>query len=198
MHDPLADYRTKRDFGATPEPAPAPPRRRGDDVFVVHRHEARNLHYDLRLEQHGVLKSWAVPRGFSYDPAEKRLAVRTEDHPLEYEHFHGRIPKGQYGAGTMTIWDRGTYRLVKQTDWDKAFEQGEIKVLLFGRRLRGEWHLVRTQQSKNSWLLFKSRDRYAGTRASARLSAIRRSSSKPSSPDGARCCTKPPMATPMP
>lgn len=162
MHDPLADYRSKRDFATTPEPEPAGPVARGDDRFVVHRHEARNLHYDLRLEHAGVLKSWAVPRGFSYDPADKRLAVRTEDHPLEYEHFHGRIPKGQYGAGTMTIWDRGRYQLVKIPDWNEALARGELKVVLHGRRLRGEWHLVRTQQSKNSWLLFKSRDAYAG------------------------------------
>lgn len=162
MQDPLAEYRQKRDFAATPEPAGEAAVPRGDDVFVVHRHEARQLHYDLRLEHQGVLKSWAVPRGFSYAPAEKRLAVRTEDHPLAYEHFSGRIPKGQYGAGTMTIWDRGTYRLVKEPDWERAMAKGELKALLFGRRLRGEWHLVRTQQGPSTWLLFKSKDRYAG------------------------------------
>jgi len=162
MRDPLAEYREKRDFAATPEPDPAQPTTRSDDVFVVHRHEARQLHYDLRLERNGVLKSWAVPRGFSYAPSEKRLAVRTEDHPLEYEHFHGRIPKGQYGAGTMTIWDRGTYELVKIPTWQQAMEQGELKIVLNGRRLRGEWHLVRTQQANNSWLLFKSKDRFSG------------------------------------
>lgn len=162
MQDPLAEYRQKRDFAATPEPAGDRATPRADDVFVVHRHEARQLHYDLRLEHGGVLKSWAVPRGFSYAPAEKRLAVRTEDHPLAYEHFSGRIPKGQYGAGTMAIWDRGTYRLVKEPDWERAMAKGELKALLFGRRLRGEWHLVRTQQGPNTWLLFKSKDRYAG------------------------------------
>ncbi|MBL8737803.1 MAG: non-homologous end-joining DNA ligase [Planctomycetes bacterium] len=162
MHDPLADYRKKRDFAATPEPAGERGPQRADVVFVVHRHEARQLHYDLRLEHDGVLKSWAVPRGFSYDPAEKRLAVRTEDHPLAYEHFSGRIPKGQYGAGTMLRWDHGHFRLVKAPDWATAMAQGELKVLLFGRRLRGEWHLVRTNQGPNTWLLFKSKDRYAG------------------------------------
>ncbi len=162
MTDPLEQYRDKRDFDKTPEPAPKPLRPGVDRVFVVHRHEARNLHYDLRLERAGVLCSWAVPRGFSYDPSEKRLAVRTEDHPIEYEHFHGRIPKGEYGAGTMTIWDRGHYELVKITDWDEAIARGEVKVRLYGRRLRGEWHLVRTTQSKNSWLLFKSRDLFSG------------------------------------
>jgi bifunctional non-homologous end joining protein LigD len=165
MNDPLDDYRRKRDFDRTPEPAPAavpPPGRGAAPVFVVHRHEARNLHYDLRLATEGVLRSWAVPKGFSYDPGDKRLAVQTEDHPLEYEHFHGRIPKGQYGAGTMTIWDRGRYELVKVADWPTAMQAGEVKVRLYGRRLRGEWHLVKTQQSKNSWLLFKSKDLWAG------------------------------------
>ncbi len=133
MTDPLDDYRRKRDFDRTPEPAAG-----------------------------GVLCSWAVPKGFSYDPGEKRLAVRTEDHPLAYEHFSGRIPKGQYGAGTMAIWDRGSYALVKAAGWDEAMARGELKFVLRGRRLRGEWHLVRTQQGPNTWLLFKSRDVYAG------------------------------------
>lgn len=164
MAGPLDEYRRKRDFARTPEPAPGPLRTAAEaPVFVVHRHEARNLHYDLRLEADGVLRSWAVPRGFSYQPGDKRLAVRTEDHPLEYEHFHGRIPKGEYGAGTMRIWDRGRYQLVKITDWATALQQGEVKVRLFGRRLRGEWHLVKTNQGKNTWLLFKSRDRWSGT-----------------------------------
>jgi len=164
MSGSLDDYRDKRDFARTPEPGPAlPPGRVGAPVFVVHRHEARNLHYDLRLETGGLLRSWAVPRGFSYDPADKRLAVQTEDHPLAYEHFHGRIPKGEYGAGTMTIWDRGTYEVVKAPDLAAAFAQGEVKVRMFGRRLRGEWHLVKTTQAKNSWLLFKSKDAWSGT-----------------------------------
>jgi bifunctional non-homologous end joining protein LigD len=162
VRDPLADYRDKRDFRRTPEPTGDGSIDRPGNGFVVHRHEARQLHYDLRLEHGGVLKSWAVPRGFSYDPAQKRLAVRTEDHPLAYEHFHGRIPAGQYGAGTMTIWDRGHFALTKITEWDAAMAAGELKILLFGRRLRGEWHLVRTQQGPGTWLLFKSRDRYAG------------------------------------
>lgn len=163
MRDPLDDYRKKRDFGATPEPAPGEQDiARPGNAFVVHRHEARQLHYDLRLEHEGVLKSWAVPRGFSYDRSEKRLAVRTEDHPIEYEHFSGRIPKGQYGAGTMAIWDRGTYELVKIPTWEESLDKGELKIVLHGRRLRGEWHLVRTTQGKNTWLLFKSKDRFAG------------------------------------
>ena len=156
-------YRAKRDFERTAEPAPGAGAARGDaPVFVVHRHDARNLHYDLRLEMEGVLRSWAVPKGFSYDPKDKHLAVRTEDHPLEYEHFDGVIPKGEYGAGSMTIWDRGTYATVVEPDPAKAVLSGEVKLLLYGRRLRGEWHMVKTKGGPNHWLLFKSKDRYAG------------------------------------
>jgi len=166
MTDSLDDYRKKRDFGATPEPAPDVPVERaeldGPPVFVVHRHEARNLHYDLRLEMEGVLRSWAVPKGFSYDPSQKRLAVRTEDHPLEYEHFDGMIPEGQYGAGAMTIWDRGRYEVLVADDGPSAVRSGEVKVLFYGRKLRGEWHMVKTNGGPNHWLLFKSKDRYAG------------------------------------
>lgn len=167
---PLGDYEKKRDFERTPEPPARRPRRKpgGDPLFVVHRHEARRLHYDLRLERRGVLLSWAVPKGFSYDPTDKHLAVRTEDHPLEYEDFHGVIPKGEYGAGTMQIWDRGRVTYLNGEDGPEA---GEVKVVLRGRRLRGEWHLVRTKQGPNTWLLFKSRDRYAGVRRDSVLGA---------------------------
>ena len=164
----IDDYRRKRDFSKTPEPAPEAGPRPGAAVFVVHRHEARRLHYDLRLEMEGVLRSWAVPKGFSYDPKSKRLAVRTEDHPIEYEHFEGVIPKGEYGAGTMTIWDRGTYELVNR-DGIHGVEKGKLEFRLFGRRLRGEWHLVLTKAKEkdrvsNEWLVFKSsRDVYART-----------------------------------
>ncbi|MFQ5789249.1 MAG: DNA polymerase ligase N-terminal domain-containing protein, partial [Acidobacteriota bacterium] len=120
----LDEYGKKRDFRRTPEPPPGKLEGRpGAPAFVVHRHEARRLHYDLRLEMEGVLKSWAVPRGFSYVPSVKRLAVRTEDHPLEYEHFEGVIPKDAYGAGTMTIWDRGSYRLAKGQAGPAAIEE---------------------------------------------------------------------------
>lgn len=164
----LDDYRRKRDFERTREPAadsPADPShsrgQRSRPAFVVHRHEATRLHYDLRLEMEGVLRSWAVPKGFDYDPTAKHLAVRTEDHPIEYEDFDGVIPDGQYGAGAMTIWDRGTYEVVLGTG-PEAVAKGELKVVLRGRRLRGEWHLVKTKGGPNHWLLFKSRDRYAG------------------------------------
>jgi len=154
-------YRAKRDFGATPEPAPGPPPRPGAETrFVVQRHEARRLHYDLRLEVGGVLASFAVPKGFSWDPAAKHLAVRTEDHPLEYLTFEGTIPKGQYGAGTMTVWDSGTYSLAKGGAPEAALAAGKLEVAFRGRRLRGEWHMVKTR-GEDQWLLFKYRDRYA-------------------------------------
>jgi len=167
---PLDDYGKKRDFERTPEPPAKRPRRKpgAEPIFVVHRHEARRLHYDLRLERKGVLLSWAVPKGFSYDPADKHLAVRTEDHPLEYEDFHGVIPKGEYGAGTMQIWDRGRVTYLNGEDGPEA---GEVKIVLRGRRLRGEWHLVQTKQGPNTWLIFKSRDRYAGVRRDSVLGA---------------------------
>lgn len=170
MARPLGDYEKKRDFERTPEPPGRRPRRApgAPPIFVVHRHEARRLHYDLRLEREGVLLSWAVPKGFSYDPADKHLAVRTEDHPLEYEDFHGVIPKGEYGAGTMQIWDRGR---VTYLNGPAGVEAGEVKIVLSGRRLRGEWHLVQTKQGPNTWLLFKSRDRYAGVRRDTVLGA---------------------------
>ena len=137
-------------------------------VFVVHRHDARRLHYDLRLEMNGVLVSWAIPRGISYDPADKRLAVHTEDHPMEYETFEGVIPKGEYGAGTMTIFDRGHYEVLNG-DPSAAVEGGDIKLVLHGRRFRGEWHVIRTKGQNpdattrpgREWLIFKARDRYA-------------------------------------
>ena len=167
---PTADYDAKRDFGRTPEPLPAPAAGSeeqilaADGTFVIHRHEARRLHYDLRMATDRVLVCWAVPRGFSYDPAVKHLAVHTEDHPLRYRTFEGVIPKGEYGAGTMLIWDTGSYEVLKADDLAAAIGAGEVKVVLRGRRLRGEWHLVRTragQNGKDEWLLFKARDRYS-------------------------------------
>lgn len=159
----IEEYRAKRDFRKTPEPAPETERKTGlDDLeFVVHRHDATRLHYDLRLEMEGVLRSWAVPKGFSYSPEDKRLAVRTEDHPFEYLTFEGVIPKGEYGAGSMTIWDRGTYRFVNR-DGIGGVGAGKVEIALRGRRLRGEWHLVLTKGGgSDEWLLFKARDRYA-------------------------------------
>jgi len=173
MNEPLDAYDKKRDFGQTPEPRARKTKKKaarkrrastaGDKqpVFVVHYHDARNLHYDLRLEMDGVLKSWAVPKGFSYDPKEKKFAVQTEDHPLEYKDFHGLIPSGNYGAGPMTIWDRGTFRLVDEVDGPQAIADGKLELILDGGRLRGEWHMVKLKNERAGWLLFKSKDRYA-------------------------------------
>ncbi len=133
------EYRRQRDLSGTPEPPAAVPARHGSR-FVAHRHEARRLHYDLRLEAGGVLACFAVPRGFSYDAVDKRLAVRTEDHPLGYESFEGVIPAGSCGAATMRIWDSGVYELLRATDIAQALGRGEPKLVLKGRRAgRPSW-----------------------------------------------------------
>ena len=138
----LQPYRRKRNFERTPEPAPseaaAPPQ---GFSFVVQKHAARRLHYDFRLELNGVLKSWAVTKGPSFDPADKRLAVHVEDHPLEYGRFEGVIPKGQYGGGTVMIWDRGRWE--PEGDPDKGYAKGKLSFRLFGQRLQGRWTLAR-------------------------------------------------------
>src|SRR5437588_6976213 len=152
--DSLERYRAKRDLGATPEPAGgdgAPASARDAPRFVIQEHHATRLHWDLRLEHDGALASWAVPNGIPQDPKENRLAVRTEDHPLEYLEFHGEIPKGQYGAGTMTIWDRGTYELLK-------WEERKVEVAFHGERLRGRYGLFpigRDGSSKNDWMIHR-------------------------------------------
>jgi bifunctional non-homologous end joining protein LigD len=155
----LDEYRQKRDFGATPEPAPesAPAGAGGRPRFVVQRHDARALHFDLRLEVDGVLQSWAVPKGPPLREGPKRLAVRTEDHPLEYLTFEAVIPEGQYGAGRMTVWDSGTYEAEKRAE-------DELKLVLEGRILRGGYHLVRTtgRGGKEEWLIFRSASGPAG------------------------------------
>ena len=164
----LGTYRRKRDFKATPEPPPNEAKRRRparEPSFVVHKHHARRLHYDLRLEMDGALASWAVPKGPSFDPKERRLAVETEDHPIEYGGFEGRIPEGQYGAGDSIIWDRGTYETDPPGQASQMRKKGHIVFELFGEKLKGRWHLVRTRTvpgDKQQWLLFKSaRDRHA-------------------------------------
>jgi bifunctional non-homologous end joining protein LigD len=161
----LREYRRKRDFKVTPEPAPearssgsaAQPR------FMVHKHDATRLHYDVRLEMDGALASWAVPKGPSYDPGVKRLAVQTEDHPLEYGHFEGRIPDGEYGAGDSIIWDEGTYDTVPPGQASAQRKKGHLTLQLVGHKLKGRWHLVRTrpQGGKSQWLMFKAKDELA-------------------------------------
>ncbi len=160
----LRRYREKRDFSATPEPAaeaPAVWRRDGRPGFVVHKHAARRLHYDFRLEIDGVLKSWAVPRGPSLDPQVKRLAIAVEDHPLAYADFEGVIPQGQYGAGAVLIWDRGVW--IPLRDPLQSYRDGLIEFALQGERLRGCWVLVRIGRNggRRNWLLIKRHDREA-------------------------------------
>jgi DNA ligase D-like protein (predicted 3'-phosphoesterase) len=165
--DRLADYHRKRDFDRTSEPrgeaAPS-----GDAArFVIQKHRARRLHYDLRLEVGGVLKSWAVPKGPSLDPRDKRLAVAVEDHPLEYGGFEGVIPEGEYGAGTVLIWDTGTYRNItnkggRDVPADEAIEAGHLDVWLEGEKLAGGFALIRTKRHDGrDWLLVKMKDRAA-------------------------------------
>src|SRR5580704_10970822 len=133
----LEEYRKKRDFNATPEPAGrARPRSSGKRIFVVQKNDATRLHYDFRLEINGVLASWAVPKGPSMNPADKRLAVRTEDHPIDYADFEGVIPKGQYGAGTVMVWDKGMYELEGDLSPEGQLARSEIKVALHGKKRR--------------------------------------------------------------
>src|ERR1700738_2279865 len=136
----LEKYREKRKFNVTAEPRGGTIKR-GGDAFVIQKHAARNLHYDLRLAHDGVMKSWAVARGPSLVPGEKRLAVHVEDHPIEYNTFEGTIPKGQYGGGTVMIWDRG--RWYPEGDAEKGYRQGRLTFRLDGEKLHGRWHLVR-------------------------------------------------------
>jgi bifunctional non-homologous end joining protein LigD len=155
----LEEYRRKRDFTKTPEPAPGEGAGRGKR-FCFQRHEATALHYDLRLEVEGVLVSWAVPKGPTLDPAVKRLAIRTEDHPLEYLEFEGIIPAGNYGAGSMMLWDVGTYEVIGDVDPAGQLARGDFKFRLWGRRVRGEFAIVRTKGGKgNEWLLIKKKDK---------------------------------------
>ena len=157
----LAEYRRKRDPRATPEPFGGP-RPAGGRRFVVHKHSARRLHYDLRLQIDGVLKSWAVPKGPSVRAHEKRLAVHVEDHPLEYGSFEGVIPEGNYGAGPSIVWDAGRFELVKPEPAREQIERGKLEFELFGFKLRGRWTLARMSGKAKDWLLLKKADAYAG------------------------------------
>lgn len=164
----LKTYRSKRDFRVTGEPEGSA-RSNGSSkglLYVIQKHEASHLHYDFRLEWRGVLLSWAIPKGPSLDPAVKRLAARVEDHPVEYGGFEGSIPRGEYGGGTVMLWDRGTWK-PEVPDVDAALGEGELKFTLNGKKLKGSWVLVRTKgyggSKKESWLLIKHRDRYAST-----------------------------------
>ncbi len=154
----LKEYKAKRNFSVTAEPAGKvlPKKVKGASRFIIQKHDATRLHYDLRLEMDGVLKSWAVPKGLPWTKGEKHLAVEVEDHPVEYGGFEGIIPKGQYGGGSV-MWDRGTYRVFGE-DPLKSLREGKLHFLLEGEKARGEWRLVRTQMggAKTQWLLLKS------------------------------------------
>ncbi|RZA05907.1 MAG: ATP-dependent DNA ligase, partial [Proteobacteria bacterium] len=158
---PLAEYIQKRDFKKTAEPK-AKVKKSKTPIFVVQEHHASHLHYDFRLEMDGVLKSWAVPKGPSLDPAVKRLAVEVEDHPLDYASFAGEIPKGEYGGGTVYIWDNGTFE--PNGDGMAALKKGRLEFTLKGKKLKGAWILVRTGRasSKPQWLLIKRHDEFTG------------------------------------
>ncbi|HTO10479.1 MAG TPA: non-homologous end-joining DNA ligase, partial [Candidatus Binatia bacterium] len=160
MATPLDAYRNKRDPARTPEPFGGP--RAGDGrLFVVQKHAARRLHYDVRLEMDGVLKSWAVPKGPSLKAEEKRLAVHVEDHPVAYADFEGIIPEGNYGAGAVIVWDRGWYRLVKDGAPAAQLASGRLEVELFGVKLRGRWTLARMSGAGKDWLMLKKADAHA-------------------------------------
>jgi bifunctional non-homologous end joining protein LigD len=162
--DPLASYRAKRSLERTPEPAGSlanEPESPGGGLFVVHKHAARRLHFDLRLEMEGVLRSWAVPKGPSYDTADKRLAVLVEDHPLEYGDFEGLIPEGNYGAGAVIVWDRG--RWIPVEDPIAGLAKGKLLFELHGLKLHGMWTLVKIKKAEKEWLLIKERDGYASS-----------------------------------
>jgi DNA ligase D-like protein (predicted 3'-phosphoesterase) len=172
--DKLESYRKKRDLRKTGEPSGEGGASGDRPIFVVQKHDASRLHYDFRLEVGGVLKSWAVPKGPSTDPREKRLAVPTEDHPLDYADFEGVIPEGEYGAGTVLVWDTGPYRNLKEENLDedeepvgmeRSLEEGEATVWLEGKKLRGGYALVRTDGGDDErWLLIKMDDDEADAR----------------------------------
>ncbi len=173
----LTEYERKRDFSKTNEPSGKKKKskgkaRRRHPRFSIQKHSATSLHYDLRLEVDGVLASWAVPKGPSLNPADKRLAMRTEDHPLEYLEWEGVIPKGEYGAGPMIVWDRGVFQNISETrsgkpmDLATAIEKGDVKIFMLGEKIKGAYALVRTGPAgdRERWLLIKKRDEGADAR----------------------------------
>jgi bifunctional non-homologous end joining protein LigD len=166
----LKKYRSKRNFEVTSEPSGSGSKRKSSKTelaYVIQKHQASHLHYDFRMEWRGVLLSWAIPKGPSLDPSVKRLAAAVEDHPVEYGSFEGVIPEGEYGGGTVMLWDTGTWT-PEDTDVDTALRKGELKFTLQGKKLKGSWVLIRTKggfggSSKPQWLLIKHRDQYVST-----------------------------------
>lgn len=163
----LSEYRKKRDFKTTPEPPGngGAVKKKAPLIYVIQKHRASHLHYDFRLAWNGALLSWAVPKGPSLDPSIKRLAMQVEDHPIEYANFEGVIPEGEYGAGTVMVWDKGTWE-PEGPDVNAALQKGDLKFTLHGEKLKGSWVLVRTRaygssRGRSAWLLIKHRDQYA-------------------------------------
>src|SRR5690554_1181961 len=160
--DPLKRYKSKRNFSVTSEPAEGGQANESAPAFVVQKHWATRLHYDFRLELDGTLKSWAVPKGPSLDPSDKRMAVHVEDHPLSYKDFEGTIPPKQYGAGKVIVWDSGIWK--PEGDAARGYRDGKLKFTLQGKKLQGGWTLVRMKgksEQKEPWLLIKEKDAYA-------------------------------------
>ncbi len=167
--DKLKKYRHKRNLKITPEPVGKKKKSSAKPIFVIQKHDASNLHYDFRLEINGVLKSWAVTKGLSTDPKERRLAMATEDHPLDYANFEGFIPEDEYGGGTVIVWDTGRYKNLRadKADDDKnmqqSYEDGKIEVFLYGKKLTGGYALIKTG-SDNRWMLIKMKGKHADAR----------------------------------
>ena len=167
MPDLLKKYKQMRDFGDTPEPAGRTKQLAKGPIFVIQKHQASHLHYDFRLEMEGVLKSWAVPKGPSYDPGVRRLAMMTEDHPYDYAAFEGVIPEGNYGAGNVIIWDEGRWEFIEPGDDPvAALKSGKLTFRMYGKKMFGEWALVKirgkgSSDKGNEWLLLKHRDEFA-------------------------------------
>jgi bifunctional non-homologous end joining protein LigD len=194
MASSLKEYHNKRDFGQTTEPSgkAAKVKKAKQLVYVVQRHFATRLHYDFRLELHGTLKSWAVPKGPSLNPDDKRLAVMVEDHPYDYKNFYGAIPDGNYGAGDVEIWDQGFYfpvdehhQPISETQAQKNLDKGELKILVAGTHLQGEFVLVRLKQDDKNWLLIKHKDDYS-TESEYNIADIKALKSKRKVPGAAK------------
>ena len=209
----LSEYERKRDFSKTNEPANEPRGKASAPKlkhprFAIQKHSATSLHYDLRLEIGGTLASWAVPKGPSLDPRDKRLAMRTEDHPMEYLTFEGLIPEGNYGAGAMIVWDRGVFENISKTrrgvpmELDEALEKGDLKLFLLGEKVRGPYALVRTSDpgDREQWLLIKKKGDGADARRKpdldpARVGAERQDDRRPAG--GGRLTRRPSAALPL-
>jgi len=166
----LKEYKKKRELSRSPEPSGKVTSKKTDkNIFVIQKHDSSRLHYDLRLEINGVLVSWAVPKGPSLNPKDKRLAIQTDDHPLDYATFEGVIPESNYGAGTVMVWDIGTYKNIKTKGGklipiEQCLKNGQIEVWLEGKKLTGGFALIKMQDRENQWLLIKMKDEYASAR----------------------------------